>query len=91
MLTMSPQGTINSRINVLYFLDSLCETCLLVRSHSSATGGPSSEKGQYVDFVVKDIRTIVENVVPLGRTGLPNLTSTRQVNDRQIPPLKPHV
>ncbi|KAJ7164634.1 CTD kinase subunit gamma CTK3-domain-containing protein [Mycena crocata] len=72
------KGSINSRINILYFLDSLCETCLLVKSHSSAVGsGPRNN--QYVDFVKRDIGKIVECVVPAGREGLPNLTSTKQI------------
>ncbi|KAL0568093.1 hypothetical protein V5O48_013899 [Marasmius crinis-equi] len=70
------KGTINARINILYFLDSLCETCLLLRSH--ATGG-SSNTNLYVDYVSRDLPKIVENVVPPGREGLPNLVSTRQI------------
>ena len=33
----------------------------------------------YVDYVSRDLRQIVECVVPVGRQGLPNLTSTKQV------------
>ncbi|KAJ7729645.1 CTD kinase subunit gamma CTK3-domain-containing protein [Mycena maculata] len=72
------KGSINSRINILHFLDSLCETCLLVKSHSSSIGSDSGNK-QYVDFVNRDIGKIVECVVPAGREGLPNLTSTKQI------------
>ncbi|KAJ7645540.1 CTD kinase subunit gamma CTK3-domain-containing protein [Mycena polygramma] len=72
------KGSINSRINILYFLDSLCETCLLVKSHSSSIGSDPKNK-QYVDFVNRDIGKIVECVVPPGREGLPNLTSTKQI------------
>ncbi|KAK7048203.1 CID domain-containing protein [Favolaschia claudopus] len=72
------KGSINSRINILYFLDSLCETCLLVRSHSSSIGSDPVNK-QYVDFVNRDIGKIVECIVPAGREGLPNLTSTKQI------------
>ncbi|KAJ7043927.1 CTD kinase subunit gamma CTK3-domain-containing protein [Mycena alexandri] len=72
------KGSINSRINILYFLDSLCETCLLVKSHSSSIGSDPGNK-QYVDFVNRDIGKIVECVVPPGREGLPNLTSTKQI------------
>ena len=84
------QGSINSRINILYFLDSLCETCLLV-SHSSssssnahsstsaAAGGSGAASGLYVVYVTRDLRKIVELVVPEGRQGLPNLISTKQV------------
>ncbi|KAJ7459681.1 CTD kinase subunit gamma CTK3-domain-containing protein [Mycena latifolia] len=72
------KGSINSRINILYFLDSLCETCLLVKSHSSSLGSDPGSN-QYVDFVKRDIGKIVECVVPAGREGLPNLTSTKQI------------
>ncbi|KIK09987.1 hypothetical protein K443DRAFT_670632 [Laccaria amethystina LaAM-08-1] len=86
------KGSINSRINILYFLDSLCETCLLV-SHSSssssndqpstsaaaAAGGSSATSGLYVVHVTRDLRKIVELVVPKGRQGLPNLISTKQI------------
>ncbi|KAJ7288495.1 CTD kinase subunit gamma CTK3-domain-containing protein [Mycena rebaudengoi] len=72
------KGSINSRINILYFLDSLCETCLLVKSHSSSMGSDPGNN-QYVDFVNRDIGKIVECVVPAGREGLPNLISTKQI------------
>ncbi|KAF7346125.1 CID domain-containing protein [Mycena sanguinolenta] len=72
------KGSINSRINILYFLDSLCETCLLVKSHSSSIGS-NPGNNQYVDFVNRDIGKIVECIVPPGREGLPNLTSTKQI------------
>ncbi|KAJ7163350.1 CTD kinase subunit gamma CTK3-domain-containing protein [Mycena filopes] len=72
------KGSINSRINILHFIDSLCETCLLVRSHSSSLGSDTGNK-QYVDFVRRDIGKIVEFVVPPGREGLPNLNSTKQI------------
>ncbi|KIY50054.1 hypothetical protein FISHEDRAFT_40150 [Fistulina hepatica ATCC 64428] len=77
------KGTLNTRINILYFLDSLCEKCLLVKSHSAAIGSkPSygvSASNQYVDFVARDLKKIVDFVVPTGREGLPNLISTRQM------------
>ncbi|KAF4600148.1 hypothetical protein EYR40_007259 [Pleurotus pulmonarius] len=83
MSLSSFQGSINSRINILYFLDSLCETCLLVKSHASTIGydqqQKSSSSNRYVDFVQRDLSKIVEYVVPEGRQGLPNLSSTKQV------------
>ncbi|KAF7297783.1 CID domain-containing protein [Mycena kentingensis (nom. inval.)] len=72
------KGTLNSRINILYFLDSLCDTCLLVKAHSSA-GGSRQESDQFVDSVSRDIGKIVQYVVPAGREGLPNLTNTRKL------------
>ncbi|TFK45122.1 CTD kinase subunit gamma CTK3-domain-containing protein [Crucibulum laeve] len=73
------KGTINSRINILYFLDSLCETCLLVKSHSSSVQQDTNANGLYVSFVTRDLGKIVESVVPEGREGLPNLISTKQI------------
>ncbi|KAK7047936.1 hypothetical protein VNI00_006264 [Paramarasmius palmivorus] len=74
------KGSINSRINILHFLDSLCETCLLVKTYSHSTsGGDSSNANLYVDYVSRDLPKIVESVVPEGREGLPNLVSTRQI------------
>ncbi|KAH7929564.1 hypothetical protein BV22DRAFT_1029421 [Leucogyrophana mollusca] len=79
------KGSINHRINILYFLDSLCETSLLAKSHSqvdpsTSTASTTKSKGAfYVDFVARDLEQIVEYVVPQGRQGLPNLTSTKQI------------
>ncbi|KIJ96481.1 hypothetical protein K443DRAFT_634718 [Laccaria amethystina LaAM-08-1] len=87
------QGSINSCINILYFLNSLCETCLLVLHSSSsssnaqpststaaaAAGGTDAASGSYVVHFTRDLRKIVELVVPEGRQGLPNLISTKQI------------
>ncbi|PFH47400.1 hypothetical protein AMATHDRAFT_152115 [Amanita thiersii Skay4041] len=77
------KGSINARINILYFLDSLCEACLLVKSHSNSIGpdrdAKSSHTRLYVDYVARDIGKIVDSVVPVGRQGLPNLVSTKQI------------
>ncbi|EAU91862.2 hypothetical protein CC1G_04629 [Coprinopsis cinerea okayama7 len=34
------KGSINARINILYFLDSLCERCLLIKSHQRSQPHP---------------------------------------------------
>ncbi|KAK0484763.1 CTD kinase subunit gamma CTK3-domain-containing protein [Armillaria novae-zelandiae] len=73
------KGSINSRINTLYFLDSLCEMSLLVKSHAKVVRSNRPESNQYVDYVARDLGKIVECVVPSGREGLPNLISTRQI------------
>ena len=81
------QGTINNRINILYFLDSLCEASLLAKSHPDAAGILRSGPGTtsfYVDYVARDLGKIVELVVPEGRQGLPNLLSTTQVGGERI-------
>ena len=52
----------------------------MAKSHPSALGAePGTSTSFYVDFVARDLRMIVECVVPEGRQGLPNLTSTKQV------------
>ncbi|KAJ7578386.1 CTD kinase subunit gamma CTK3-domain-containing protein [Mycena floridula] len=71
------KGSINSRINILYFLDSLCEGCL--RLKPAAILDPTKSSSLYVDFVARDLGKIVELVVPSGREGLPNLISTQQI------------
>jgi CTD kinase subunit gamma len=81
---MPTQGSINNRINILYFLDSLCETSLLAKSYPVAAevdgaGGSATTSSFYVDYVSRDLGKIVELVVPEGRQGLPNLLSTKQV------------
>ncbi|TFK26295.1 hypothetical protein FA15DRAFT_667592 [Coprinopsis marcescibilis] len=84
------KGSINARINTLYFLDGLCERCLLIKSQqrppsaSKAGGGSTAtlEKKPdtlYVEFVTRDLSKIIEYVVPEGRQGLPNLVSTKQI------------
>ncbi|KDQ56970.1 hypothetical protein JAAARDRAFT_35568 [Jaapia argillacea MUCL 33604] len=87
------KGSINHRINILYFLDSLCEACLQAKTHPSSIGYDGSSTNFYVDFVAQDLAKIVENVVPEGRQGLPNLSSTKQIlsnwrNKRVIDPQK---
>lgn len=74
------KGSINNRINILYFLDSLCEASLLAKSRPSALGqGVQPDSSYYVDYVGRDLSRIVLSVVPEGRVGLPNLMSTRQI------------
>ncbi|KAL1689334.1 CTD kinase subunit gamma CTK3-domain-containing protein, partial [Schizophyllum commune] len=77
------KATINSRINILYFLDTLCETCYLVKSHANSVGVSSSSGAisgtQYVDFLSRDLNKLVETVVPEGREGLINYNSAKQI------------
>lgn len=76
------KGSINHRINILYFLDSLCETSLLAKAYQPPHPIESSSHANnafYVDYVARDLSQIVECVVPVGRQGLPNLTSTKQI------------
>ncbi|KAF8836604.1 hypothetical protein BDN67DRAFT_973935 [Paxillus ammoniavirescens] len=78
------KGSINHRINILHFLDALCETSLLAKAHQLPPAEASSHTKQantafYVDYVTRDLPQIIECVVPVGRQGLPNLTSTKQI------------
>ncbi|KAF5354967.1 hypothetical protein D9756_005617 [Leucocoprinus leucothites] len=73
------KGSINSRINILHFLDSLCETCHLLKSRSGNTKEGSTPKLPYVDYLARDLPKVIELVVPEGRQGLPNLSSTKQI------------
>jgi len=76
------KGDINHRINILYFLDSLCEACLLAKSHPASLGPENPNSSLYMDYVARDLARIVEYVVPEGRQGLPNLMSTKQILER---------
>ncbi|EPQ55362.1 hypothetical protein GLOTRDRAFT_61326 [Gloeophyllum trabeum ATCC 11539] len=76
------KGDINHRINILYFLDSLCETCLLAKSQPGSLGPESANHSLYMDYVARDLAKIVGYVVPEGRQGLPNLMSTKQILER---------
>ncbi|KZT04837.1 uncharacterized protein LAESUDRAFT_657250 [Laetiporus sulphureus 93-53] len=73
------KGSINNRINILYLLDSLCESSLLAKSHSGSTGQDGSQNSFYLDYISRDLGKIVDYVVPEGRQGLPNLMSTKQI------------
>ncbi|CAL1711915.1 unnamed protein product [Somion occarium] len=74
------KGSINNRINILYFLDSLCEISLLAKSRpQSSKQDRNAHSCYYVDYVSRDLNKIIEYVVPEGRQGLPNLMSTKQI------------
>jgi CTD kinase subunit gamma len=84
------KGTLNTRINLLYMLDSLCESSLVaceplaqVQNSTSIPGtSPQnlSKEPFYIEFVRKDLPKLVDLVVPESREGLANLMSTTQVN-----------
>ncbi|KZT41888.1 hypothetical protein SISSUDRAFT_1069656 [Sistotremastrum suecicum HHB10207 ss-3] len=79
LLEECQNGTLNSRINILYLLDTLCETCLSTFSDYPSSSSSSSKKPYYLEFVGRDLPKIVNYVVPAGRQGLPNLMSTTQI------------
>lgn len=68
------QGSLNTRINILYFLDSLAE--------ASTSLGP--QDAPYLEFISRDLGLIVERVVPDTREGVLNLKSAKQVSDRGV-------
>jgi hypothetical protein len=73
------QVNINQRMNIFYFLDSLCDACQ----------AENPQQRSYVDYVSRDLEKVVAFVVPEGRAGLPNLTSVRGV--RPLCPTFPEI
>ncbi|EJD38687.1 hypothetical protein AURDEDRAFT_91842 [Auricularia subglabra TFB-10046 SS5] len=82
------RGSIHMRINILYMLDSLCETSLLNRHLAAASSSRASpgtktpatdSQPAYVKYVARDVDMIVDLVVPDEQDGLLNLMSTRQI------------
>ncbi|WWC69867.1 uncharacterized protein I206_103810 [Kwoniella pini CBS 10737] len=63
------KGSLNTRINILYFLDNLLEVSLPL-DHSEAP---------YPELVTKNLQSIVERVVPDNRDGVLNLRSAKQI------------
>jgi hypothetical protein len=78
-----PQVNINQRMNIFYFLDSLCDACQSIRPLPTPAGPSRS----YVTFIERDLNRVVEYVTPEGRTGLPNLTSVKGVGPLESAPL----
>ncbi|PPR05453.1 hypothetical protein CVT24_008222, partial [Panaeolus cyanescens] len=82
IIEAAEKGSINSRMNLLHFLDSLCETSLIMKLHAEQLGkAGESEKtnGLYVFNLSRDLNRIVDYIVPEGKEGLPNLVSTKQI------------
>ncbi|AFR97262.2 CTD kinase subunit gamma [Cryptococcus neoformans C23] len=63
------KGTLNTRINILYFLDTLVEESLAL--------GPS--EAPYGMLLTRDLKTLVDSVVPDTNAGKLNLKSARQI------------
>jgi len=84
VLTSRFQVNINQRMNIFYFLDSLCDACLADRAHPNSFGRVDVSNRSYVDFLARDLGKIVECAVPSGRAGLPNLTSVKGVSLLQL-------
>ncbi|KAK4686632.1 CTD kinase subunit gamma, partial [Tremellales sp. Uapishka_1] len=65
------KASLNTRINILYFLDSLADA-------SNDIGPPDAP---YLKHMSSDLGTIVDSVVPDSREGVLNLRSARQILD----------
>ncbi|WVQ77882.1 hypothetical protein IAR50_007587 [Cryptococcus sp. DSM 104548] len=63
------KGTLNTRINIFYFLDSLLEESLAL--------GPSETP--YQELVTKNLQLLIDKVVPDTTSGILNLKSTKQI------------
>lgn len=69
-------------------LDSLCETCLLAKPHTGGTRETGQSSASYVDYLSRDLISLVDCVVPPGQQGMPNFMSAVQVRihiSRAIP------
>lgn len=74
------QGSLNTRINILYFLDTLCDpqtTSTLIPNASSS----STTDFPYTALLNRDVEKLVGLVVPDSKEGILNLLSTKQVRD----------
>ncbi|WVQ80128.1 hypothetical protein IAT38_002229 [Cryptococcus sp. DSM 104549] len=63
------KGSLNTRINILYFLDSLLEASLAL--------GPT--EAPYLEYVTRNLQAVVDGVVPDTNEGILNLKSARQI------------
>ncbi|KAK9460795.1 CTD kinase subunit gamma CTK3-domain-containing protein [Lipomyces oligophaga] len=80
------QSSLNSRINILYFLETLCESSL------------RSGADDYVQMIKRDLKDILEKVVPksqgsqaniaLARKALENLRGKAIINDDEVTDLE---
>ncbi|ORX35577.1 CTD kinase subunit gamma CTK3-domain-containing protein [Kockovaella imperatae] len=69
ILDESAKGSLNTRINILYFLDSLLDTSL-------ALGPPDAP---YASLIARNLGKIVSRVVPETREGVLNAKAARQI------------
>ena len=85
--------SLNQRINLLYFLDSLLDD-KLQQSGYTGTANDSSTQLPYNNLIKRDLPKIVEMVVPDTREGVLNLMSAQQVGNklpcRSIRPSRAH-
>ncbi|TYJ53026.1 hypothetical protein B9479_006356 [Cryptococcus floricola] len=69
IIEQTGKGTLNTRINVFYFLDSLLAESIAL--------GPSETP--YQELVTKNLQQLIDNVVPDTTSGILNLKSTKQI------------
>jgi CTD kinase subunit gamma len=75
------KASLNMRINLLYFLDSICEASAQSLSNEKAKATSTATPGLfYVHLLEKDLETIVQYAVPESRDGLMNVQSTMQAS-----------
>ncbi|EEB06110.1 domain kinase I gamma subunit [Schizosaccharomyces japonicus yFS275] len=61
-------GTFNMRVNIMYFLETLCDMCR-----------QNNIEGSYVEMIGRDIAKLVGSVVPPGQVGAANAPEVRKV------------
>lgn len=64
------ETTFNAKINILYFLETLCDVAK--RSGCQA----------YISMVQRDLKQIIDQVAPPGHQGTANVAQTRHVGPR---------
>lgn len=77
--------SLNQRINLLYFLDSLLDKQQSITPSTTTTSTSTASdpvQQPYKDLVKRDLSHIVELVVPDTREGILNLMSAQQVQYR---------
>lgn len=77
LVWLTEKGSLNTRINIFYLLDSLAEASLGV--------GPSD--APYVRCMARDLGRVVESVVPPTKEGVLNLKAVKQAC---LPPASVH-
>jgi hypothetical protein len=68
------------RINVLYFIDSLCDPMLSVVVPSKSSSATTTAANPFPALLARHFRQIIDLVVPPEKEGVLNLLSTKQVS-----------
>lgn len=75
------KGNLNSRINILYFCDSLCDPKTAIGAAPSV-GTSAAARLPYNDLLNRDLIKLIDLVVPQGKAGILNVLSAKQVSPR---------